>query len=82
MLLDTNIIIDYLSATRQKRYDAADVLQGICETTTHEPVISISSPKDVYYMLCRAYGNEEIIRERRRGFIGVAEPIDLTRKLA
>ena len=82
VLLDTNIILDYLSATRPKHRDAVDLLEGIWETRTLEPVISVSSLKDAYYILCRKYGDEALIRERLCAFAEVVEPLDLTREIA
>lgn len=81
MLLDTNIILDYLSATRPEHRSAADLLEALFETTNYLPVVAASSLKDAYYILCRKYHNESIVRERLHGFLDVVDMEELTHEV-
>ena len=81
VVLDTNIILDYLCPTREKHLDAVDVLEQLLGSDVYEPVILEASIKDAYYILCRHYGKrrEELVRDRLdalRQIVGVAELTD------
>ena len=80
MVLDTNIILDYLSATREQHLDAVDVLEQLLESTCYEPVILAASIKDAYYILCRHYGaaREQLVRERLDAFRRIVTVSELT----
>lgn len=78
VVLDTNIILDYLSAKRPAHQDAVDLLCAAFESDDFEPVVLLSLLKDVYYVLCRHFKNEAIVRERLDGFRQVVSCYDLT----
>lgn len=77
VILDTNIIIDYLSASRPRHGDAADLLGTLLSSDDKEPAILASSIKDAYYILCRHYQNEPVVRERLDAFRHVVEVMPL-----
>ena len=56
VILDTNIMLDYLSPTRTMHLDAVDVLEQLLESDVYEPVILAASIKDAYYILSKQYG--------------------------
>lgn len=78
VLLDTNIILDYLSATRPKHRDAVMLLESSFEDPDFDVVLPSSSIKDAYYILCRMYRDEAIIRDRLSAFCGLFEVAELT----
>lgn len=80
VILDTNIILDYLSATREGHLDAVDVLEQLLESERYEPVILAACIKDAYYILCRHYGakREKLVRERLDVFRRVVSTAELT----
>lgn len=82
VLLDTNIILDYLSGSRPCHADAVDVLEGMFETSDLEPTVSISSLKDAYCILCRKFKREDIVRDRLHGFLSIVGVEDLTMEIA
>lgn len=77
VLLDTNIILDYLSASRPCHHDAVDALEGIFEAG-HTPAVSMGSIKDAYCILCRKYKMEELVRDRLHGFLDIVDVVELT----
>ena len=81
VILDTNIILDYLSATRESHAEAVDVLGQLLESEAYEPVILAASIKDAYYILCRHFGTrrEALVRERLDAFRQVVSVADLSR---
>ena len=81
MLLDTNIILDYLSAGRSRHGDAALLLESLMESPFVNPVALTSSIKDAYYILVRHYRDEQIVRERLQAFCEVVELRDLSASL-
>ena len=80
VILDTNIILDYLSATREKHLEAVDVLEQLLESDTYEPVILAASIKDACCILCRHFGNrrEALVRERLDAFRQVVSVAELS----
>ena len=79
MVLDTNIVLDYLSATREKHRDAVDLLEALVVDGAAEPVVPADCIKDVYYILCRHYRNEALVRSRLNDFRHVVTVTDLTK---
>lgn len=78
VVLDTNIVLDYLSAKRPCHRAAVDLLEALLEGDDELPVVPAGCIKDVYYILCRHFRNEEIVRERLDGFRHVVHVADLT----
>lgn len=78
-LLDTNIVLDYLSASRPEHAAAVDLLEALLTTEGYAPVVSASSLKDAYYILCRKYRAEPIVRDRLHDFLEVVELEEVTR---
>lgn len=77
VVLDTNIILDYLSATRERHGDAVTLLETLLSSEDKTPVILAASIKDAYYILCRHYHDEGLVRSRLddfRALVEVAEP--------
>lgn len=78
VILDTNIILDYLSAGRPCHADAVRLLEGIIDAGDINPVVPAGCLKDTYYILCRHYHNEPLVRERIDAFRKVVEVQALT----
>ena len=81
VLLDTDIILDYLSASRACHSDAVILLESLLDSPNMDPVVLASCIKDAYYILVRHYGNEAIVRDRLHGFCDVVEPVDLAAEM-
>ena len=77
-MLDTNIILDYLSATRERHRDAVDLLETLLSSEDKTPVILAASIKDAYYILCRHYRDEGLVRARLSDFRSLMEVAELT----
>ena len=77
-MLDTNIILDYLSATRERHRDAVDLLETLLSSEDKSPVVLAASIKDAYYILCRHYHNEGVVRSRLNDFRSLMEVAELT----
>ena len=77
VVLDTNVILDYLSAKREHHRDAVDLLEELFYDDG-EVVIPAGCIKDAYYILCRHYHDEEIVRLRLDGFRQVVQVAELT----
>lgn len=80
VVLDTNIILDYLSAKREHHRDAVNLLEGLLMTANEDdlPVVPAGCLKDAYYILCRHYRNEELVRRRLGDFRQVVRVAELT----
>ena len=78
VVLDTNIILDYLSATRERHRDAVDLLEVLLSSEDKSPVVLAASIKDAYYILCRHYRDEGVIRSRLNDFRSLMEVAELT----
>ena len=78
VVLDTNIILDYLSATRERHRDAVDLLEVLLSSEDKSPVVLAASIKDAYYILCRHYHNERVVRSRLNDFRSLMEVAELT----
>ncbi|WP_308615901.1 PIN domain-containing protein [uncultured Enorma sp.] len=80
IILDTNIMLDYLSPTREMHLDAVSALEQLLESDTYEPVILAASIKDAYYIMCRQYGQrrEELVRDRLDCFRQIVTVVELT----
>lgn len=78
VLLDTNIILDYVDASRPEHITASMLFEGMCETGEYTPVMSASSLKDAYYILCKEYKKESMVRKRLEALCEVIELKDLT----
>ena len=81
VVLDTNIVLDYLSATREKHKDAADLLEVLLADGVTEPIVPAGCIKDVYYILCRHYRNEALVRSRLDDFRRVATVAELNQEV-
>ena len=78
VVLDTNIVLDYLSATRPRHLDAVDLLECLLSSEDTTAVVPAGSVKDAYYILCRHYRNEKIARSRIDDFRRFVEIAELT----
>ena len=80
IILDTNIMLDYLSPTREMHLDAVSALEQLLESDTYEPVILAASIKDAYHIMCRQYGQrrEELVRDRLDCFRQIVTVVELT----
>ncbi|WP_288738142.1 PIN domain-containing protein [uncultured Enorma sp.] len=80
VVLDTNIILDYLSPARERHLDAVDLLEQLLESDVYEPTILAASIKDTYYILCRHFGarREEQVRDRLDAFRQIMTVAELT----
>lgn len=78
VVLDTNIVLDYLSATRPSHLDAVNLLECILSSEDVAAVIPAGSIKDAYYILCRHYRDEKIVRTRLDEFRRLVEVAELT----
>lgn len=78
VVLDTNIILDYLSAKREHHGDAVLLLEALLSSSDKTPVILAAGIKDAYYILCRHYGNESVVRSRLDDFRSLMEVAELT----
>lgn len=78
VLLDTNVLLDYLDA-RRAEHDTARRLVHALISGAAAPVAPASSYKDVYYILRRSLGSEPDARELLRGLIECVPitPVDL-----
>lgn len=77
VLLDTNVVLDYLSSTRPEHLAAVDLLEALIDTGTGI-LVPAGSLKDAYYILCRKYRDERVVRERLWGFSKIVELGELT----
>lgn len=80
VLLDTNVILDFLSASRPEHATATNLLEALFEEG-YEVLVPAGSLKDAYYILCRKYRDEAIVRERIRGFSAIVGLGELTREV-
>lgn len=78
VLLDTNIIIDYLSTRREHHRDAVLLMEELVDSPDIRLLLSPETVKDVYYLLRRMYSDEAIVRERIALFCEIVEIADLT----
>lgn len=78
VVLDTNIILDYLSAKREHHGDAVRLLEALLSSDDKTPVILAAGIKDAYYILCRHYHDEPLVRSRLDDFRALMEVADLT----
>lgn len=78
IVLDTNIVLDYLSATRPRHLDAVELLESILSSGDVRAVVPAGSIRDAYYILCRHYRNEKIVRSRIDDFRRLVDVAELT----
>ena len=78
VVLDTNIIIDYLSAKRRDHAIAVDLLETLLSSDDLEAIVPAGCIKDAYYILCRHYHSESLVRERLDQFRQLMGIADLT----
>lgn len=78
VVLDTNIVLDYLSATRPRHLDTVDLLESLLSSGDVRAVVPAGSIRDAYYILCRHYRDERIVRSRIDDFRGLVEIAELT----
>ena len=78
VVLDTNVVLDYLSATRPRHLDAVDLLECLLSLGDVRAVVPAGSIKDAYYILCRHYRSEKIVRSRIDDFRRLVEIAELT----
>lgn len=78
VLLDTNVLLDYLDARRSEHDTARRLVRAIL-SRGGSPVAPASSYKDVYYVLLRSLGSERDARALIRGLVECVPitPIDL-----
>ena len=79
VLLETNVVLDYLCVTRPCHAQAIELLYSVLESLDGVLVVSVSSLKDAYYIMCRYYHDESIVRGRLHDFLGIIELEELTR---
>lgn len=78
VVLDTNIILDYLSASRPEHRSAVNALEAIYEEPGCSPVVLLATLKDAYCILNRTYHNEPIVRRRLQDFSEIVDLEELT----
>ncbi|HIY51329.1 MAG TPA: PIN domain-containing protein [Candidatus Olsenella avicola] len=78
VVLDTNIILDYLSARRERHGDAVRLLEALFSSGDKTPVILAAGIKDAYCILCRHYHDEPLVRSRLDDFRSLMDVADLT----
>ena len=78
VVLDTNVVLDYLSATRPRHLDAVDLLECLLSSGDVRAVVPAGSIKDAYSILCRHYRSEKIVRSRIDDFRRLVEIAELT----
>ncbi len=78
VVVDTNIILDYLSASRPCHFEAVDLFCEALETGDFEVYVLADSLKDVYYIMCRAYKNSALVKQRLNDFRRFVHVFDLT----
>lgn len=78
VLLDTNVLLDYLDARRSEHETARSLARAIL-SHGGSPVAPASSYKDVYYILQRSLGSERDARALVKGLVECVPitPIDL-----
>ena len=59
-----------------------DVLEAIFEEPGCSPVVLLANIKDAYYIMCRQYRNEELVRARLRDFTDIVDLEELTVPIA
>jgi predicted nucleic acid-binding protein len=74
-------VLDYLSAGRPCHGEAVHLLEGIIDAGDITPVVPAGCLKDTYYILCRHYHNEALVRERMDAFREVVEVQPLTNEV-
>ncbi len=77
-MVDTNIILDYLSASRPCHFEAVDLFCEALETGDFEAYVLAGSLKDVYYIMCRAYKNPALVKQRLNDFRRFVHVFDLS----
>ncbi len=77
-MLDTIISVVYLCATRERHDDAVDLLEVLLSSADKTPVILATGIKDAYYILCRHYHDEVLVRARLDDFRALMEVAELT----
>lgn len=78
MVVDTNVVLDYLSASRPCHFEAVDLFCEALETGDFEAYVLAGSLKDVYYIMCRAYKNPTLVKQRLNNFRKFVRVYDLT----
>ena len=66
LLIDTNVIIDYAVRSRPAHADAVVLFEEAARADGVRLVVLVSSLKDAYYIMCRAYGDELTARDALR----------------
>ena len=76
LLLDTNVLLDFIDASRPQSDEAVEVFRR-CARGDDEGCVSATSLKDVYHV-CRKYLGDETARDFYRAFLQVLEvlPVD------
>lgn len=78
VVVDTNVVLDYLSASRPCHFEAVDLFCEALETGDFEAYVLAGSLKDVYYIMCRAYKNPTLVKQRLNNFRKFVRVYDLT----
>ena len=78
VVLDTNIVIDYLSATRAHHADAVELLEMLLMQEDGAVLVPAGCIKDAYYILCRHYESENVARTRLDSFRRIVDVVELT----
>lgn len=68
VVLDTNVALDYLSPRRPCHHDAVELLYYLLESKNCDPAMPNSCIKDAYFILCRQYHAEAVVRARLDDF--------------
>lgn len=66
LMVDTNVLLDLLSADRPLHHEAANLFSAAFEQWNCELFTLASSLKDVYYIYARHYGSESAARHNVR----------------
>lgn len=78
VVVDTNVVLDYLSASRPCHFEAVDLFCEALETGDFEAYILAGSLKDIYCIMCRAYRNPALVKQRLDAFRKFVRVYDLT----
>ena len=63
LLVDTNVLLDYAVVTRPEHTIAAQLFESAAACPNVALMVLVSSLKDAYYIMCRAYGSEATARD-------------------
>lgn len=79
LLLDTNVIVDYMVPDRPEHPYAAQLLERMADSDDRG-MVSVGTLKDAYY-ICRRYLDEPQCRELVRMFVDLLEVPSVTQRI-